>query len=288
MDRNPHQTRQRRAAAHRQHLNLNDRMHMSTANKRRTAFTLIELLVVIGIIAILISLLLPALTKARWQAEIINCAGRLRAFGTALHAYAAEYREFPVTSMHRVKINVPDLLLQGEHAGFLGPDIRNLLIERKFTTDEGMQCSVDLGEPSFPFSLWNFSGNVGNPYYCYSGPSMIGQAFYGAGHTSGLEYKSQLGYHDPGPFGAPYVTNPHYWGVSIKNKWRRPQAVCPSIGRVFSDDWGAEPHEDKPRTCFSLFQLGDAWNLRRRNYLWNDGSVEYVRLNHKPPPDPWN
>jgi len=58
--------------------------------KQRTAFSLIELLVVVSIIALLVSMLLPALGRAREQAKKTICATNLHQYGVAIYSYAAD------------------------------------------------------------------------------------------------------------------------------------------------------------------------------------------------------
>ena len=61
----------------------------------KKSFTLIELLVVIAIIAILASILLPALGQAREKAKGSQCIGNLRQHGLALQQYVSDWDYFP-------------------------------------------------------------------------------------------------------------------------------------------------------------------------------------------------
>jgi prepilin-type N-terminal cleavage/methylation domain-containing protein len=83
---------------------------------RRRGFTLVELLVVIGIIALLISMLLPALNQVRKQAESTQCLAQLRQCGQVLYIYANQNKGYFPQGV----IDSVDKLPAGGLIGFAG------------------------------------------------------------------------------------------------------------------------------------------------------------------------
>ena len=71
---------------------------MSVPSAHRRGFTLVELLVVIGIIALLLAILMPALGKARDHANAIKCLSNMRQIGQAYLMHAADHRNHVPTA----------------------------------------------------------------------------------------------------------------------------------------------------------------------------------------------
>jgi prepilin-type N-terminal cleavage/methylation domain-containing protein/prepilin-type processing-associated H-X9-DG protein len=101
---------------------------MSAPPARRAGFTLVELLVVVGIIALLISILLPALNRARDAAIKTQCASNLRQLMQMSNMYASDNRlQFPYQK----------LVADGTEPGSIGSRLNNGAYPAPFTDPYG-------------------------------------------------------------------------------------------------------------------------------------------------------
>ena len=98
----------------------------AVSRRERGAFTLVELLVVIGIIALLISILMPALRKARYSAALTSCMSNIRQQYFAQVMYANENKGKFCKRLE----NSPDYQRQGGYAGSCVSQMRG-----RFVTD---------------------------------------------------------------------------------------------------------------------------------------------------------
>ena len=97
--------------------------------RRRNAggFTLVELLVVIGIIALLISILMPALSRSRKVAQRMNCMSAMRQLGIALQAYAAENKGHTPVQVSDAVADWADPAVYDQRGGLAGRSVFSTL-----------------------------------------------------------------------------------------------------------------------------------------------------------------
>ena len=154
--------------------------------RRSKGFTLIELLVVIAIIALLVSILLPSLNRARELAKRVSCAANLNGVGKALALYkAANGDNFPwisnagsmVPGTAMIAGGTADIwLLDGAGVGVQNATLNinenlNLLVKGGFTSHKMFLCpsvSTDQMVRTGTNYAYGFKANDNQIYYHYA------------------------------------------------------------------------------------------------------------------------
>jgi type II secretory pathway pseudopilin PulG len=130
----------------------------------------VELLVVIGIVALLIALLLPALSNARSQAQFTKCAAQLREQGRAHFAYAVDYKRAKPPSWVQTPLNsVPAQWLTPNTKQRGRPFGQGILVDRKYIPFEVLLCpSEDMTEDAArDLNNWKNNSAAGSSYVYY-------------------------------------------------------------------------------------------------------------------------
>lgn len=227
---------------------------------RRKAFTLVELLVVVSIIALLLGILLPSLSKAREKAKIVVCRTNVRSLGTGFVLYSADNqnRVFPTTTA------------DGAHTLWLdhvGEQISNVDKVRYCPTTEinpnepqmGKWEPTQVGGSTTTTWIWNF------------GPDGYEYGSYG---FNGWLYNN---------------TNPKWEGYY----WDTASPAQASSVPLFTDCRWVDSWPENGDTCSANFDINDSGNLNTMSYMerfligrhegklnigFADGHVEDIKL----------
>jgi prepilin-type N-terminal cleavage/methylation domain-containing protein/prepilin-type processing-associated H-X9-DG protein len=228
----------------------------------RPGFTLVELLVVIGIIALLFSILIPAVGAVHKRAKVTKCASNLRQIGLAMMSYATSD---PGGSFPRTTYD-PNKHLQLDNAGYLVPD--------------SFGNSGYVGENNVPASLFLVMKTEAVPssiFVCPATDAVPGFVNMSPRVSSNWEQiPNDMNYSLAAPFPSPQASrNGFTWRNTMSFEFALAADINPGTrgGANPPNNVVAPPH-DAPQAVMASANSNNHAN-QGQNVLYADGHVEY-------------
>ena len=248
------------------------------STRAHLGFTLVELLVVIGIIGVLISVLLPALSKARGAVRTVACQSNLRQIGQAMVMYANDQKTLPwgklVWNINNYSVTWDDLI-----SPYLNDRLTTVQERENFPprVKRVLQCPTDI--------IASFPANLPRNSYAANNADRSATAVNDGGPFNSFNYNtpSQNGFTNPGYPASPTFPLAPIWDLSFRcfklTQLKSPSSLILITERIEASN--VQGNQSRT-TVNNPNEQGSSLNApfnqgihgKKWNYLFADGHVE--------------
>jgi prepilin-type N-terminal cleavage/methylation domain-containing protein len=262
--------------------------------RQKRGFTLVELLVVIAIIAVLISILLPSLNKARNSAVMVQCASNLSQLGLGMIQYAQDNRDWYVPYSGQAPWNGGNVISNTNNGMCAHPltAIQLILYENDGGGNQGTPARPSPADPNSPLNVGTNFGRLYALGYVRQFALMFDPGFPPDFAQSQLGYvNTATGPRSPNNYGE-YFCLPHIGYAAASQTGGAQNAGNYQLKKIYTQAYcrtSQNPADKCVATCMSL--SGTTSNMvwahnydgskPQYNMLWRDGHVGGAQLSTK-------